>query len=249
MLRLLCVTAHPDDEASSFGGTLLLCHERGIQTKIICLTEGRAATHRGGAASGEELGAIRRREFAAACKVLNTDGEVLNYTDSALEREDFYAVVGELTRRIREYRPHVVATYGPDGSVTAHTDHGMASLFTSAAYHAAPRPKRYPEQLVDGLEPWQPYKLYYSTTSFFMQGRPPVSLAPSTCAVEIGPERLERKIEAFKQHTTQAPLFGLFESHIRPRGTKELFHLAAAITPRRITIEEDLFEGVKDDEL
>ncbi|HUO60424.1 MAG TPA: PIG-L family deacetylase [Candidatus Acidoferrales bacterium] len=245
MLRLLCVTAHPDDEASSFGGTLLLCHERGIQTKIICLTEGRAATHRGGAASGEELGAIRRREFAAACKVLNTEGEVLNYADSALEREDFYAVVGDLTRRIREYRPQVVATYGPDGSVTAHTDHGMASLFTSAAYQAAARPKRYPEQLSDGLQPWQPQKLYYSTTNFFMEGRPPVSLAPSTCAVEIGPARLELKIEAFKQHATQAPLFGLFESHVRPRGTKELFHLAAAITPRRITIEEDLFEGVK----
>lgn len=247
MLRLLCVTAHPDDEASSFGGTLLLCHERGIQTKIICLTEGRAATHRGSAANGEELGAIRRREFAEACAALHSEGEVLNYADSGLERVDFYAVVGDLTRHIREYRPHVVATYGPDGSVTAHTDHGMASLFTSAAYQAAPRPKRYPEQLTGGLEPWQPQKLYYSTTNFFMEGRPPVSLAPSTCAVEIGQERLERKIEAFKKHATQAPLFGLFESHVRPRGTKELFHLAAAITPRRIAIEEDLFEGVKGD--
>ncbi|HEX8926995.1 MAG TPA: PIG-L family deacetylase [Terriglobales bacterium] len=247
MLRLLCVTAHPDDEASSFGGTLLLCHERGIQTKIICLTEGRAATHRGNAAQAEELGAIRRQEFASACELLHAEGEVLNYADAALDREDFYSVVGVLTSRIRRFRPHVVATFGPDGSVTAHTDHGMAGLFTSAAYQAAPRPKRYPEQLGDGLQPWQPQKLYYSTTNFFMEGRPPVSLSPSTCAVDIGPQRLEVKIEAFKRHLTQAPLFGLFESHVRPRGTKELFHLAAAITPRRITIEDDLFEGVKDE--
>ncbi|HVG91815.1 MAG TPA: PIG-L family deacetylase, partial [Alphaproteobacteria bacterium] len=43
MLRLLCFTAHPDDEAGGFGGTLLRYAERGVETHVICLTPGQAA--------------------------------------------------------------------------------------------------------------------------------------------------------------------------------------------------------------
>ncbi len=47
MLKLLCVTAHPDDEAGAFGGTLLLYHERGVETSVVCMTAGTAARNRG----------------------------------------------------------------------------------------------------------------------------------------------------------------------------------------------------------
>ena len=106
MRRLLVVTAHPDDEAGGFGGTLLLSRERGIETYVICLTPGQAASNRGGAKSDEELSAMRRKEFARSCENLQvTHGEVLNYHDGALDKETFLDVVGELTRKIREIRP------------------------------------------------------------------------------------------------------------------------------------------------
>ena len=55
MLRLLCITAHPDDEAGAFGGILLLYGERGVETSVICLTAGTAAKNRGTARTDEEL--------------------------------------------------------------------------------------------------------------------------------------------------------------------------------------------------
>ena len=61
MLRLLCVTAHPDDEAGSFGGSLLVYRERGVETHIVCLTPGQAATHRGNTRSEAELAEQRKR--------------------------------------------------------------------------------------------------------------------------------------------------------------------------------------------
>ncbi|MGZ5127592.1 MAG: hypothetical protein ACXWC1_32910, partial [Burkholderiales bacterium] len=64
--------------------------------------------------------------------------------------------------------------------------------------------------------------------------------------IEIG-SLLETKIQAFKQHTSQAPLFAMFENATRQRGEKEAFHLAASIKPGRMTMETDLFEGVNDD--
>ncbi|HEY1271762.1 MAG TPA: PIG-L family deacetylase, partial [Terriglobales bacterium] len=53
MLRLMCITAHPDDEAGAFGGTLRLYRDRGVETCVLCLTPGQAATHRGGVKSDQ----------------------------------------------------------------------------------------------------------------------------------------------------------------------------------------------------
>jgi len=248
MRRLLCVTAHPDDEAGGFGGSLLLYGSRGVETHVICLTPGQAATHRGGARSDQELAALRRQEFQASCRVLKiTCGEVLDYPDAGLDRVNFYAVVGELVERIRRIRPHVMLTIGTEGAVTAHPDHSMASLAATLAYHWAGRSNRFPEQLQNGLAPHRTQKLYYSTTLFVLPDRQPTSPAPVTTMVEIGAELLEAKIQAFKQHASQSPLFPIFEPMARKRGTRELFHLAATTAPRQMSMETDLFEGVNED--
>ena len=248
MLRLLCITAHPDDEAGGFGGSLLFYASRGVETHVLCLTPGQAATNRGGARSDEELAAKRRAEFQASCRVLKiARGEVLSYPDAGLDRVDFHAAVGDLTERIRRIRPHVMLTIGPEGAVTAHPDHSMVSLFATLAYHWAGRGNRFPEQLQNGLTPHRTQKLYFSTTLFSLPDRQPVSPPPVTAIIEIGSEFLEEKIRAFKEHTSQSPLFQLFEGMARKRGTKELFHLAATTAPRQMAMESDLFEGVKED--
>jgi len=248
MLRLLCITAHPDDEAGGFGGSLLLYASRGVETHVICMTPGQAATHRGGARSNEELAAMRRKEFQASCNLLRVkQAEVLNHPDGGLERVDFNSVVGEIVERIRRIRPHVLMTFGPEGAVTAHPDHSMASSIATLAYQWAGRSNRFPEQLKNGLTPHRTQKLYYATTLFTLPDRQPVSLAPVTATIEIGSEFLDIKIQAFKQHTSQSPLFQLFEPMVRKRGTKELFHLAATTAPREMAAETDLFEGVKED--
>lgn len=249
MLRLLCVTAHPDDEAGGFGGTLLLANERGIETYIICLTPGQAGSHRGNARSSEELAALRRREFAASCEHLRvTRGEVLDYLDGQLDKANLYEVVGDLTRRMRTIKPHVVVSFGTEGSLTAHPDHSMASVFASIAFQWAARSNRYTEQFQDGLAPWRPRRLYYRSSDFTLPDRQPVALSPVTTRIEIGQERLERKIEAFKMHTTQAPLFQLFETNTRRHGPVERFHLAASTEPQQARIEDDLFLGLDGDE-
>src|SRR5580704_19471802 len=106
MRKLLCVTAHPDDEAGAFGGTLLLYAERGVETSVICLTEGTAARNRGTATTNEELAKLRRAEFAASCTLLGIrHGEVFAYSDGKLDHADLYQVVGDLVLRIRRLRP------------------------------------------------------------------------------------------------------------------------------------------------
>jgi LmbE family N-acetylglucosaminyl deacetylase len=245
MLRLLCITAHPDDEAGNFGGTLLRYAECGVETHVICLTPGQAATHRGNAKSDEELSAARRLEFQAACKLLKiSHGTVLDYSDGKLDRQDFYAVVADLTRRVRELRPHVIISMGTEGALTAHPDHSMVSIFATMASHWAGRTNRFPDQLQNGLSPHRTQKLYYATALFTMPERPPIALSPCTTTIELEPREIDTKIAAFKLHTSQQPLFGYFEDTIRKRGNIEAFHLANAATPQRVEIETDLFAGV-----
>lgn len=245
MLRLLCFTAHPDDEAGGFGGTLLHYAERGVETHVICLTPGQAATHRGGAKSDEELSAARRLEFQTACKLLKVSrGTVLNYPDARLDRQDFHAVAEDLVRRVRELRPHVVMTMGTEGAITAHPDHSMVSVFGTIACHWAGRTNRFPEQLRSGLAAHRTQKLYYATALFTMPDRQPVALAPTTTIIELTPHEIDAKIAAFKLHTSQAPLFGFFEETIRKRGKIEAFHLANSIKPHKAEMETDLFAGI-----
>ncbi len=245
MHRLLCFTAHPDDEAGGFGGTLQHYSERGVETHVVCLTPGQAATHRGGAKSDQELSEMRRQEFTAACRLLRvTSGIVLNYPDGRLDRQDLMTVVEDLTRRIRELRPQVIMTMGPEGAITAHPDHTMVSIFATMAFHWASRTNRFQEQLQSGLQPHRTQKLYYGTTLFTMPDRQPVALSPSSAKIELGQKGVDAKVAAFKCHTSQSPLFPFFEETMRRRGSQELFHLAASLAPTKSQFETDLFAGV-----
>lgn len=250
MLRLLCVTAHPDDESGAFGGVLSKYSEADVECSVLCLTAGERATNRGGAADDEALKQMRRAEFAAACRHLGVArSHVLDYPDGALDHTDFLAVTGTLVQTIRNLRPHVVVTFAAEGFFTAHPDHGMAGLFASAAFQWAARNNRCTAQLQEGiglgLEPWQARKLYYVTTVFSLPERPTVSLAPVTARVDVSPY-IGRKIEAFACHASQRALLPLFEKHQKRVGTHELFHLVATaeITPMRM--ETDLFEGIEE---
>ena len=242
MFRLLCVTAHPDDEAGGFGGTLLRYATEGVETYVVCLTPGQAARNRGGAKTDDELSAMRREEFQASCRLLQVRrGEVLNFRDGALDREDFYTVVNELVSRIRTIKPQVVITMGPEGAVTAHPDHSMASIFATAAFHWAGHSNRFTGQ--NGLQPHRAQKLYYSTTDFSLPGRQPIAPSPVSARIDVR-DFLPQRLAAFKLHRTQAPLFELFEKNVVKRGEYELFHLAASVIPRPVEQEEDLFAGV-----
>jgi LmbE family N-acetylglucosaminyl deacetylase len=239
-LKLMLVVAHPDDECFAFGGVLGLAADRGIETYVVCLTDGQAATHRGEAASGQELGEMRRAEFVASCKILGvTHHELLDYQDGRLEFEDFSRAAGRLVERMRRFKPDVVVTFGSDGSLNTHADHMIVSMLATAAFHWSGRPKRYP----DLAQPFQPRRLFTLTSNYTMPERQAPLLSPWTAVLDIRAAKA-RKAEAFRAHTSQSPLFEktkwLFEEH----GDQEFYTLLASEAPQPATQMTDLFEGL-----
>jgi len=239
-LKLLCVVAHPDDECFAFGGALALASDAGVETSVVCFTDGQAATNRGVATSAAELGEMRRAEFAASCKILGvTHHELLDYQDAQLEFADFSAAAAKIVERIRRFQPHVVITFGGDGGMNTHADHIMVSALTTAAFHWAAQAKRFP-----ALGPIHTaQRLFYVTTSFFFPDRPACLPAPWTVTLDISGVR-QRKFDAFRAHTSQLPLMDKFESFFEKHGDTEHYTLAASPTPHPATQSTTLFTGL-----
>ena len=239
-LKLMCVTAHPDDECFAFGGALALYAARGVETYVVCLTDGQAASNRGNAASSEALGKMRREEFRRSCEVLGvTHHELMNYQDGRLEFVEFPVAAGRLVERIRRFRPDVVMTFGGDGGLNTHSDHMMASMLTTAAFHWAWQGKRYPE----AGSPHKAKRLYYVTANFPIPDRPAPLMMPWTVTLDIRSVR-DRKTEAFRQHVSQAPLMERTKSFFAEHGAEEFYALAALAEPQAARQSTDLFEGL-----
>ena len=245
--RMMCLTAHPDDESGAFGGALLMAHDKGVETTVICLTEGTAGSFRGNATSDEELASLRRGEFHAAARLLGlTHAELLHYPDGRLDQQNFYELAGVLVEKIRKYRPQVILTFGGDGGVNLHRDHTIVSLATTAAFHWAGRRQFFP----DAGTSYTPQKLYYSSTPFVSVYNSndgcDAAVTPYSLVLELGPWK-DRKIEAFQSHTTQHAVLERVRDFIERHFDDERYLLAAARHLRPLAEDNAMFAGVIED--
>jgi len=85
----------------------------------------------------------------------------LGYRDGTLDQVDEEEAVGRLTRVIRELRPDVLVTFGPEG-IYGHPDHLAVHRWAIAAFHDAADPGRYPQHFDEGLRPHAVRKLFYN---------------------------------------------------------------------------------------
>ncbi len=173
--RLLACFAHPDDEAFPIGGSLAAHSSRGVNIRLITATSGEEGEVRSpGLAMPDGLGSLRREELSCSVHTLGLQSHhVLGYRDSGMAGtsannlpEAFInipqeEIVGILVREIRTFRPQVVLTFEP-GGLYGHPDHIAICKHATKAFHTANDASIYPEQLIEGLEPFQPDRLYYS---------------------------------------------------------------------------------------
>jgi LmbE family N-acetylglucosaminyl deacetylase len=150
-LTLMCVHAHPDDEAISTGGILARYADEGIRTVLVTCTNGELGDGPGGVKPGEpghtpdEVVAIRRKELEASCLALGVaELELLGYHDSgmmgwpqndapdAFWRTDVDKAAARLSVLMERFRPQVVVTYDENGFY-GHPDHIQAHRITVAA--------------------------------------------------------------------------------------------------------------------
>ena len=163
---IIYTTAHPDDES---GATLTyLARGRNMRVVLIAMTRGEGGQNSKGSEIGKELGWIRTVELAEACAAYGAELRFLGapdfgYTKDVEETMRFWnaeELLRDLVRHIRELQPVAIISGFTGTNRDGHKQHQAAGILTRQAYQAAADPNAYPEQLAEGLLPWQtPYLL------------------------------------------------------------------------------------------
>jgi hypothetical protein len=115
------------------------------------------------------LGLIRTEELIDSNRYYGVDNQyfttVADYgfskrLDEALDKWGKENVLRDVVRVIRMNRPFVLISRFQGNQRDGHGNHQTAGLITQEAFKAAGDPNRFPEQIAQGLRPWQPMKVY-----------------------------------------------------------------------------------------
>lgn len=182
---VLHVAAHPDDENRFL--LAYLSRGRTYRTGYLSVTRGDGGQNEIGPEFGEKLGLARTQELLAG---RSFDGAHQFFTraldfgysksiNEALSVWDRAQVLGDVVRVIRTFRPDVIITrFAPVAQPGNHGHHNASALLALEAFKIAADPKAYPEQIAEGLLPWQPTRIFQnggSGLSLTMGGTDPVT--------------------------------------------------------------------------
>jgi LmbE family N-acetylglucosaminyl deacetylase len=166
-LRVLQITAHPGDE----DGALLLYQVRGqgASVTLLTLTRGERDDNRHDILEPAEQGLLRTMEQLASDEHYGVDQRFTRVVDFGFARTSdevfdrwggHNAALSDIVRVIRETHPDIIITPFEIGSPDGDGQHQATAILVREAFRAAADPKKFPEQLTDGVEPWQAKRLF-----------------------------------------------------------------------------------------
>jgi LmbE family N-acetylglucosaminyl deacetylase len=211
------VVAHPDDDTFGCSGTVALHADNpDLRFVLVHVTSGeKGEIADPSLATPETLGAVREEEDRRSWAALGREPdrhEWLRYPDHDVAAQPVGELIDRIAEILREERPDVVMTFGPDG-VSGHPDHIAVGMATSEAFerlraeglggfrrllhHALPQSllDAWNEQLVaQGKEPLDPTQLYQP------RGVPDEEIGVQVDCTPV----IDRKLAAVREHATQA---------------------------------------------
>src|SRR6202142_1977472 len=172
--RLMQIDAHTDDED---GGMLTLEPAgRGVSTLLMTLTRGEGGQNKLGSNLFDVLGVLRTLELLAADRYYGVEqrfSRVADFGYSKTPEETFQKWQGhdialaDMVRVIRTFCPDVLVARFSGTDRDGHGHHQASAILTKEAFRAAGDRTRFPEQIAEGLQAWQPKKLYVGNVCGF----------------------------------------------------------------------------------
>ena len=166
---VLMIVAHPDDE----DGALLTYLSRGMGARatLFTLNRGEGGQNAMTADTYDALGLIRTNELLKANEYNGAKqlwGTEADFGFSKTQAESFAQwghdrVLYDAVLAVRQVRPQVIVATFLGGVSDGHGQHQVSGEIAQEVFKAAGDLKVFPEQLKDGLEPWQPLAMYSRT--------------------------------------------------------------------------------------
>jgi LmbE family N-acetylglucosaminyl deacetylase len=163
---VMMIVAHPDDE----DGPLLtyLSRVKGVRTILFTLTRGEGGQNAMGAEAYDALGLIRTNELLKADEYYGATqlwGTQADFGFSKTQEESFARwghdrVLYDAVLAVRRMRPQIILSTFLGAVSDGHGQHQVSGEIAQEVFKAAGDPKVFPDQLKDGIEPWQPLAVY-----------------------------------------------------------------------------------------
>ena len=172
--RLMHTTAHPDDED---GGMMTLeSRGRGDNVLLLTLNRGEGGQNKVGSNLFDVLGVLRTLELTASDRYYGAEQRFTRVADFGFSKspdETFQkwqghdVALADIVRVIRTFRPDVLVSRFQGTDRDGHGNHQASGIVSREAFRAAADPNRFPEQIKEGLLPWQAKKFYFDNVCPF----------------------------------------------------------------------------------
>lgn len=167
--RVLYIAAHPDDENTRAIAWFSLGEK--AQTAYLSLTRGDGGQNLIGNELSEELGVLRTQELLAARAIdggrqFFSRAVDFGYSKSAsetLEKWGKDAILSDVVRVIRQFKPDVIVTRFPPDKRGGHGHHTASAMLAIEAFEKAADKTFLPEQVKE-FSAWQTSSIYWNTS-------------------------------------------------------------------------------------
>src|SRR5579863_6885315 len=253
--RLMQTVAHPDDE----DGGMLTMESRGKGATVLLLTlnRGEGGQNKVGSNLFDVLGVLRTLELLGADRYYGVEQRFTRVADFGFSKnadETFQKwqghdiALGDMVRVIRTFRPDVLVARFSGTDRDGHGHHQASSILTQEAFRAAGDRNRFPEQIKEGLLPWQAKKLYVGNVCGFGAQTCPaekytVRLNTNETNPRLGLSYIQFALEGLRHQLSQG--VGNFTVDPGPRYTYyKLIDSVLPSTTDKEGHEQDFFDGI-----
>jgi LmbE family N-acetylglucosaminyl deacetylase len=253
--RLMQTDAHPDDE----DGGMLTLESRGHGASVLLMTlnRGEGGQNKIGSNLSDVLGVLRAEELLASDEYYGVQERFSHVADFGFSKsaaETFAkwgghdVALGDMVRVIRTFRPDVLVARFSGTERDGHGHHQASSILTKEAFRAAADPKRFPEQIAQGLQPWQAKKLYIGNVCGFgamtcEDAKWTIKLNTGERSADLGESYVQFAMEGLRHQLSQ----GSANWTVEPGDRFTFYKLADSIEPAKLDEkghEKDFFDGI-----
>lgn len=253
--RLMQTVAHPDDED---GGMLTLeSRGHGVSTTLMTMNRGEGGQNKVGSNLSDVLGVLRTLELLAADQYYGVEERFSRVADFGFSKsaDETFAKWGghdvalaDTVRVIRTFRPDVLIARFSGTTRDGHGNHQASAILTKEAFRAAADPKRFPDQLQQGLQPWQAKKLYIGNVCGFGAMTCPdenwtVKLNTGRVDEVLGVSPIQFAMKGLRHQLSQ----GAANWNIDPGDRFTFYKLVDSVLPSTVDKdghEKDFFDGI-----
>ena len=253
--RLMQTDAHPDDED---GGMLTLeARGHGASVLLMTLNRGEGGQNKIGSNLSDVLGVLRAEELLASDEYYGVQERFSRVADFGFSKsaEETFAKwgghdvpLGDMVRVIRTFRPDVLVARFSGTERDGHGHHQASSILTQEAFRAAADPKRFPEQIAAGLEPWQAKKLYIGNVCGFgamtcEDTKWTIRLNTGEQSADLGESYVQFAMEGLRHQLSQ----GSANWTVEPGDRFTFYKLVDSMEPAKLDKdghEKDFFDGI-----